>query len=65
MCEYNNIIREQLKIGMIERVPDLNIQNADTAIHYLPHSAVIRPDAISKRYGLCLMRLRMIDQHCH
>ena len=46
LAEYDSIIREQLQSGIIERVPEL-----DTAdrVHYLPHHAVIRKDAVTTK----------------
>jgi hypothetical protein len=42
LVEYDNIIKQQLDAGVIERVPEL-----DTAekVHYLPHQAVVRQNA--------------------
>jgi len=42
LIEYDSIIKEQLKLGIIEKVVDL--ERAENA-HYLPHQAVIRRDA--------------------
>ena len=42
LAEYDSKIKQQLEVGVIERVPEL-----DTAekVHYLPHQAVVRQDA--------------------
>ena len=40
--EYDSIIKEQLKTGVIERVPELD---AAEKVHYLPHQAVVRQNA--------------------
>ena len=40
--EYDSIIKDQLRSGIIERVAEL--EGACTG-HYLPHQAVIRKDA--------------------
>lgn len=41
--EYDSIIREQLKSGIIEQVERTNKEQT-TNIHYMPHHAVIRED---------------------
>ena len=40
--EYEKIIGEQLNLGVIEEVPELERKEC---VHYLPHQAVIRRDA--------------------
>ncbi len=43
--EYDQIVREQLKNGIVEIVPDNEVSNVnDDCVHYLPHHAVIRRD---------------------
>eukprot|EP00794_Sanderia_malayensis_P015458 gene15458-biopygen12863 len=40
--KYNGIIMEQLQMGIIEMVPELDMAEK---VHYLPHTAVIRDEA--------------------
>ena len=42
--EYNAIMQEQLKLGIIEKVSNDRSKATDNNIHYLPHHAVIRTD---------------------
>ena len=42
--EYDRIINEQLRLGIIEKVLDLESTEAEK-LHYLPHQPVIRRDA--------------------
>ncbi len=43
--EYDQIIREQIKNGIVEIVPDNEVSNVNgDCVHYLPHHAVIRRD---------------------
>ena len=42
--EYNAIMQEQLKLGIIEKVSNNRSEATDKNIHYLPHHAVIRTD---------------------
>ena len=46
LSEYNNIIQDQLKTGIVEVVPpeDLKNDHNKTRSHYLPHLAVVRKD---------------------
>ena len=46
LSEYDNIIQEQLKTGIVEEVPaeDLKNDKNTTRSHYLPHLAVVRKD---------------------
>ena len=46
LSEYDNIIQEQLKTGIVEEVPaeDLKNDNNTSRSHYLPHLAVVRKD---------------------
>lgn len=44
--EYDQVIREQLKCGVIERVSDLETGGR---VHYLPHHAVVRKDAATTK----------------
>ena len=42
LCEYNNVIKQQTKDGIVERVLDQN--EPDEGTYYLPHHGVIRSD---------------------
>ena len=42
--QYDGIIHEQCKSGIIERVPDEVLKEEIKGIHYLPHHAVVRKD---------------------
>ena len=43
--EYNQIIQQQIQDGIVEKVPDEEIENADNeSVHYLPHHGVVRRD---------------------
>ena len=42
LCEYNNVIKQQTKDGIVERVLDQN--EPDEGTYYLPHQGVIRSD---------------------
>ena len=46
MSEYNSIIQDQLKTGIVEEVPpeDLKNDHNTNRSHYLPHLAVVRKD---------------------
>ena len=46
LSEYNKIIQDQLKTGIVEVVPpeDLKNDNNTTRSHYLPHLAVVSKD---------------------
>ena len=44
--EYGNIIEEQLRAGVIEKVAEL--ENA-TRVHYLPHQAVVRKESATTK----------------
>lgn len=45
LAEYDAIIHEQLKSGIVEKVPDECLTNQETSQnYYLPHMAVIRED---------------------
>lgn len=46
--EYNQIIKEQLESGIIERVSNSD-RDEPGNIHYLPHQAVIRNDALTTK----------------
>ena len=43
--EYDKIIKEQEKEGIVEKVPKEEIDKATNKIHYLPHQAVVRQHA--------------------
>ena len=57
---YDSIIKDQLRSGVIERVAELE---EACKVHYLPHQAVIRKDAETKKlrvgYNLKLSLKRM------
>ena len=40
--EYNTVIADQIKAGVVEKVSE---ENQSVAAHYIPHLAVIRKDA--------------------
>lgn len=43
--KYNQIIQEQIREGIVERIPKEEIEKMDgESMHYLPHHAVIRKD---------------------
>ena len=43
--EYNQIIQQQIRDGIVETVPDDEIENTDSeSFHYLPHHGVVRRD---------------------
>ena len=43
--EYDEIIQEQIQDGIVERVPDEDIENTDKeTVHYLPHHGIVRRD---------------------
>lgn len=44
--EYDSIIKQQLKDGIIERV--MNLEKAEK-VHYLPHQGVVRKDAVTTK----------------
>ena len=45
LSEYNNIIQDQLKTGIVEVVPPEDLKNDNTTqSHHLPHLAVVRKD---------------------
>ena len=43
MHDYDQIIREQLDMGITEHV-DLSVPKEVNQIHYLPHHSVVRQD---------------------
>ena len=49
--EYNNIIKEQLKLNVVEKVPPSKTNNFDQVrnIHYLPHRPVIKDDRVTSK----------------
>ena len=53
--EYNNIIKEQFKLNVVEKVPPSEINNFDQVgnIHYLPHRPVIKDDRVTSK---CVLR---------
>ena len=43
--EYDQIIQQQIRHGIIEAVPDDETENTDSkSVHYLPHHGVVRRD---------------------
>lgn len=40
--EYDDIIQEQLRSGIIEKLPNPEVETRNKGVHYLPHHAVIR-----------------------
>ena len=44
LAEYNEILEEQERLGIIETVPVTEIAAEVGEVHYLPHRAVIRKD---------------------
>ena len=44
LAEYDAVIQEQLKLGIIERVDTTNNTEAGR-VHYLPHHAIVRKGA--------------------
>ena len=44
--EYDAIIKEQVELGIVEPVAELEKANK---VHYLPHEAVIREDAVTTK----------------
>ncbi len=42
MEEYDKIIRDQEREGIVEKVPEGEIKKEGSKVHYLPHQAVIR-----------------------
>ena len=49
LAEYNDILEEQERLGIIETVPDTEIAAEVGEVHYLPHRAVIRKDKQTTR----------------
>ena len=49
--EYNNIIKEQLKLNVAEKVPLSETNNFDQVknIRYLPHRPVIKDDRVTSK----------------
>ena len=49
--EYNNIIKEQFKLNVIEKVPPSETRNFDQVrdIHYLPHKLVLKDDCVTSK----------------
>ena len=54
MLEYHCMMRDQLRNGIIEHVPEEGKANkaTDRPVHYMPHHPVIRQD---KRYASFMM----------
>lgn len=44
--EYDRIMREQLAAGIVEKVPAVDLARK---VHYLPHHAVVREDALTTK----------------
>ena len=49
--EYSSIIKEQLKLNVVEKVPPSETNNFDQVgnIHYLPHRPVIKDDRVTSK----------------
>ena len=49
--EYNNIIKEQLKLDVVEKVPPSETNTFDQVenIHYLPRRSVIKDDGVTSK----------------
>ena len=49
--EYYNIIKEQLKLNVVEKVSPSETKNFDQVgnIHYLPHRPVIKHDRVTSK----------------
>ena len=47
--EYNQIFKEQLSQGIVEKVEDSNEDSVPGTTHYLPHQAVVRKDATTTK----------------
>jgi hypothetical protein len=55
--EYDSIIRDQVEKGIIiEQVSSL--EKADK-VHYLPHKAVIRKDAVTTKLVLSMIQIQI------
>ena len=59
LCEYDTIIQDQLKEGIVEPVMDMN--PTVSRLHYLPHHAVIRADKTTTK-PCCLRCFGEIEQ---
>ena len=51
LVEYNNIIQDQLKNGVIEVAPT-DVQRCQLKLYFLPHRPVIRLDKITTSVGM-------------
>ena len=40
LCEYNNVIKDQMQRGIVEYIPQIN-QASLGKVHYLPHHAFL------------------------
>ena len=50
LAQYNSVITDQLKYGIIEQVPESELNSCKPdGIHYLPHHEVIRSDKKTTR----------------
>ena len=50
MAEYNSVIDNQAKQGIIERVPESELNSPQPgSVHYLPHHEVVRSDKSTTR----------------
>ena len=49
--EYNNIIKEQFKLNVVEKVPPSETNSFDQVgnIHYLPHRPAIKDDRVTSK----------------
>ena len=46
LSQYDNIIKEQLQSGVIERIPEDELAEStySCTVHYMPHDGVVRAD---------------------
>ena len=56
--EYDDIIQEQLTSGIIEKMPNSEVERRNKEdVHYLPHHAVIPQNRETTKPGLFIMAL--------
>ena len=56
LIEYNNVIEEQFKLGIIEKVKPNLLEPAEVGrIHYLSHHVVVRKDATTTKVRLVMV----------
>ena len=61
----NNIIKEQLKLNVVEKVPSSETNNFDQVgnIHYLPHRPVIKDDRVTSKVRIVFDASLKIEEH--